>query len=31
MCYEEAVVEVNIIVGDDDVGEEKSPKNEKPQ
>ena len=31
MCYEEAVVEVNIIVGDDDVGVEKSPKNEKPQ
>jgi hypothetical protein len=30
MCYEEAVVEVNIYVGDDDIGVEKSPKkNEK--
>jgi hypothetical protein len=26
-----AVVEVDIPVGDDDVGVEKSPKNEKPQ
>ena len=30
MCYEEAVVEMNIQVGDDDVGVEKSlKKNEK--
>ena len=30
MCYEEAVVEINIHVGDDDVGVEKSTKkNEK--
>jgi hypothetical protein len=26
VCYEEAVVEMNIHVGDDDVGVEKSPK-----
>ena len=30
MCYEEAVMEMNIHVGDDDVGVEKSPKNERP-
>jgi hypothetical protein len=30
VCYEEAVVEMNIFVGDDDVGVEKPPKkNEK--
>lgn len=29
-CNEEVVVEVDIPVGDDDVGVEKSPKNEKP-
>jgi hypothetical protein len=30
MCYEDAVVEMNILVGDDDVKVEKSPKkNEK--
>jgi hypothetical protein len=29
MCYEEAVVKMNIYVGDDDVRVEKSPKNEK--
>jgi hypothetical protein len=26
VCYEEAMVEMNIHVGDDDVGVEKSPK-----
>jgi hypothetical protein len=30
VCYEVAVVEMNIYVGDDDVGVEKSPKDEKP-
>ena len=30
-CNEEAVVKVDILVGDDDVRVEKSPKNEKPQ
>jgi hypothetical protein len=30
VCYEEEVVEMNILVGDDNVGVEKSPKkNEK--
>jgi hypothetical protein len=30
MCHEDAMVEMNILVGDDDVGVEKSPKtNEK--
>jgi hypothetical protein len=30
VCYEDAVVEMNKLVGDDDVGVEKSPKkNEK--
>jgi hypothetical protein len=30
MCYEEAVMEMNMYVGDDNVGVEKAPKNEKP-
>jgi hypothetical protein len=29
-CNEEVVAEVDIPIGDDDVGVEKSPKNEKP-
>jgi hypothetical protein len=30
-CNEEVVAEVDIPVGDDDVGVEESPKNEKPR